>query len=915
MSFQKVDGTGFPVDLQRTRLISFIANQLKKGIVLESGYMQIIVGHVMADFDVLGSMVAAGKLFPKAKLVFAGAEERMVKNYLETQPIPQVHFCKPKEINLEDVTELILVDTRYASRIGVFKELLGKPKVKIQAYDHHPLSQGDIEADVLTLREVGSTATLLVQELKKKKIKLTPEEATLVALGIYEDTGSLTYLSTSAEDFDSAAYLLKCGARLVTIPSYLRSDLNVDQMPLFADIIKAMEYFYMDGVQIGISMISAGEYLGDLALFIHKLRDIGQVPAVFILVQLKDRVQVIARSQTRAVDVAQIMNELGGGGHRSAASAIVRNAQAIELKKQLLELLKRYVEPLIRAKDIMSSPVMTVAPETTVEQIRKMILRYRHNAYPVMQGKEIVGVIAAKDIDRAIHLGLNKDPIERYMTREVTTVDILASLHQVRDRMVELDIGFLPVTESGRLVGVITGSDIVKITHQHETNRKEISPVSVPPVAKASLKTENIKMKLESQLPQDILKLLREIGKVGDEIGYPAYVVGGFVRDLLLGVPNYDLDIVVEGDGITFAKRLGKILKGHVKTHKRFNTAIVTTLTHQRIDVATARTEFYEYPAALPQVEASSIKHDLYRRDFSINAMAIKLNQDEFGFLYDFFNGEKDLLKGRIRVLHNLSFVEDPTRIFRAIRFEQRYGFRIDKQTRHGIANAVDLQMFDKLANQRVREEVIQILSENNPWNAIQRMHQLNVLQYIHPQIHVSKELEQLFGNIRQTIAWEKSNEPAENFESWEIYFLGLLDPLDLTQSTEVCHRLIMLNQTEELVRKIKQSNPLKELENPQNHSPSFIYQTLREFRMEGVLYLLAKTQIENTKLAIQKYLLDYRHQSIHSTGKELQQLGIPPGPQYKKILEQLLFARLDGKVSTQEDEIKWVKSFQIGKC
>ncbi len=869
--------------------------------------MRIIAGHVNADFDVLASMVAAWKLYPDALMVFTGAQEKAVRDFLSTNPVPHLTFYNTKDIDLDSIREIILVDTRFSSRIGSLKELTDKKKIRIISYDHHPTDQGDIKPDEYFHRDIGSTATILVTELKKRKIKLTPNEATVIAIGIYEDTGSLTYVSTRKEDLMAVSYLLDCGATLADIPSYINLDLNREQLQIFADIIKAMEYHTIDGVQIGISCVISSSYMGDLALFIHKLKDIGHIPAVFIIAQLKDRVQIVARSQTRAVNISIILNELGGGGHRTAGSAVMRDTTADEVKVRLLELLNLYVEPMIRAREMMSSPVMTITPELRVDQVRKLILRYHHDSYPVIKGKEILGIISSLDIGHAYYLGYGKEQVDRFINREFILVDVQASFRQVRELMTKPEVDLIGVTEpSGRLVGVISRSDILKATHEAEDGHKKTTMDSQLPVDTAKLRIQNLKELLDKRIHPYIHELLLNIGNVGEKMHFPTYLVGGFVRDLMLEVPNYDLDIVVEGDGITFARHLARKLKGRVKSHKRFNTAIVTTPDHLKIDVATARTEFYEFPAALPVVESSTIKHDLYRRDFTINAMAMKLNPEDFGLLYDYFNGIADLKHGRIRVLHNLSFVEDPTRIFRAIRFEQRYGFKMDKQTRMNIANALELDIFSRLGNERVREEIILILSEKDPWKAIKRMRDLKVLPFIHPDIMAAQETERLFKRSREFMEWFHQKFPSENCNDWEVYFLCLMDSLDWEQSNEVCKRLVMIAETESLLKQLK--SYFKEYGRKIPSSQGELYAVCKNIRTEGILYLLAQASQDWETNLLKEYFETIRFKSIHLSGKDLIKMGLQPGPLFKEILDSLTIAKINGLVNTPEEELEWVK-------
>ena len=230
--------------------------------------------------------------------------------------------------------------------------------------------------------------------------------------------------------------------------------------------------------------------------------------------------------------------------------------------------------------------------------------------------------------------------------------------------------------------------------------------------------------KMEKLLTPQIQDFLRLSGKLANSNGQRAYCVGGFVRSMLLGIDNFDIDITIEGDGLLFARRLAEKLKGSLTLHKQFATATVLAK-HFKIDVATAREEIYKYPAAYPKVFFSTIRKDLKRRDFTINAMAISLNSRGFGKLLDFFNGADDLRKKSIKVLHDKSFIDDPTRIFRAVRFEQRLNFTISKNTQRLIKDAVAIGLLDKIGKNRLKKEIDLIKREKAPKKVFKRLKQL----------------------------------------------------------------------------------------------------------------------------------------------------------------------------------------------
>ena len=272
--------------------------------------------------------------------------------------------------------------------------------------------------------------------------------------------------------------------------------------------------------------------------------------------------------------------------------------------------------------------------------------------------------------------------------------------------------------------------------------------------------------------------MLREFGLLAENLGFHAYAVGGFVRDLLLRSPNFDLDVVLEGDAIEFARAFSEQHQIKAKMHRKFNTAMLVFPDGQTVDIASARFEYYQRPAALPIVELSSLKLDLYRRDFTINTLALALNPSDFGQLIDFFSGQRDIKEKTIRVLHNLSFIEDPTRILRAIRFEQRFGFKIGKQSAGLIRTAVRMGLIQKLGGRRFLHEIKLILEEENPVPALRRMAEFTVMPALSTAINFDRKMEELFGRLREVISWHRLSFLDEPLERWWVYLLGLFSNL-----------------------------------------------------------------------------------------------------------------------------------------
>jgi tRNA nucleotidyltransferase (CCA-adding enzyme) len=880
--------------------------------------MEVITTHINADFDALACMLAAKKLYPEAILVFPGSQEGSLRDFFVRSTIYVFEAERMKNVDMDRITRLVLVDTRQISRIGKFAQILKRPGLDIHIYDHHPPSSEDIAGSVEVVKEVGAAITLLLGILRNKGMEITSDEATVMMLGIYEDTGSLTFSSTTEDDFHAAAYLLSKGASLNVISDMVTKELTAEQVFLLNDLIQSATSYNIHGITVVIATASADRYVGDIAILVHKLKDMENLDVLFALVRMEDRVHIIGRSRIEEVNVAEALLEFGGGGHATAASATVKDLTLIQCGEKLVKVLQEAVKPRKFAKGLMTFPVKTIPAERKLFEAGELLTRYNINVLPVMRGDKLAGLISRQVIEKAAFHGLGDRPVSEYMSTEFSVADMKTPLSKIQRLIVGNNQRFLPVMEEGELVGAITRTDVLRAIGEDLASRSDFS--SPLEVHKLYARKKMISKLMEERLPPRVQSILREFGRVGDEVNCPAYAVGGFVRDLLLRNHNLDVDIVVEGDGVRFAEYFAKKHPCKVKINRRFGTAAIRLADNLKVDIATARLEYYDSPAALPTVELSSIKRDLYRRDFTINALAIKLNREEFGELVDFFGAQRDIKEKVIRVLHNLSFVEDPTRVFRAIRFEQRFGFQLGKQTQNLIKNAVEMGFLDRLSGRRIFAELVLILNEENPVPILRRMRDLDLLKSIHIKIPWERETENLLEAIENVISWYDLLFLGGECEKWQVYLYGLMDSLAGGEVLDVCRRLSLSEknrkkivsgrrEAEEALREMA-----RRLDSKRRIRRSEMYELLEPLSTEVKLFMMAKTTKKETKQWISLFFTALRGQKSLLKGRDLIRLGVHPGPIMKEILADLLRARLDRRIKTREDEVNYVKRTYINQ-
>lgn len=843
--------------------------------------MKIILSHRYLDFDALASMVAVQKLYPDALLVIEGSYGSFVQDFLALAK-EHIPYYRLKDIDVSKVKNIILVDTFELSRSIANPEILKQLKnVELEVIDHHPFSNPD--SSKATIEMLGACTTILVEKIIQKGLKLSSFDATLLALGIYDDTGSLLFENTTARDLRAVAYLLEQGAQLGVIAEYLHRPLTSEQMELFQQLLDNGSTESFEKTPVYISYAEYGEYFGGLALLAHRIGEIESADIWFIVVKMENRVYIVGRARGTGFPVNKIVQAFGGSGHAKAASAVIKGSDLPTVISRLKdEILSRVEKPGL-VRDIMSYPVKTVFPDTSISEVGQLLLKYGHTGVPVVEDEKLAGVISRRDVDKALKHGLDHAPVKGFMTREVVSVDSDQSWEEAQKLMILHDIGRLPVVENGRLVGIISRSDVLPLVYG------SVLPTSDELARERSMARREEILNLIDQLPESIKRVLNVIREAASQMEVRAYLVGGFVRDLLLRFPTSDLDIVVEGNGIEFAEQLSRKLQPVKLTpHKAFGTARLLLSDGTHLDIAGSRREDYDFPGALPKVEESTLSDDLFRRDFTINAMALCLREDRFGEIIDYYGGFRDLQQGEIRFLHNLSFIEDPTRILRAVRFAERYGFKLAKFTRDGIITSLEAGVLTKISPERFTEELILIYNES----AYQKMGQ----KLIEHGIYSS-----WFGT---EYPWDYSIKD-EAVTDWtlekrwlvSIRYIdapGIRKILEHLRMQKQLHTLTLdyLHLREEIKLKIA-GEDLAELDLLLSDVP----QVLRE------VFLLQNEFAD----IIKQYIIALSGMNTQITGSKLIELGFREGPQIGAMLRKIRSLWLKGEINNPDEEEAYI--------
>ncbi|MBC7543944.1 MAG: DHH family phosphoesterase [Candidatus Sericytochromatia bacterium] len=838
--------------------------------------MIVIVTHRHADFDALGAVVAAHLLTPDAVPVIDTGNPP-VETYLALHR-EALGIRTAASIDWATVDRVFMVDTQDPDRIDVLPAD-HRARVQWRVIDHHPvlhLLTGDLQ-----IEPVGAAVTLVTEHLREQGLIPSTLQATTMALGIYVDTGGLLFPKTSPRDAAAYAWLLDQGANLAVVRQYAHA-----QLP---DSLQALlEQLLADGYPITVAghpgqaaAIVCAEDVSDAAGAVMCWTEIVGKPFTVAALQMGHAVHLIGRAALPGLDLATAWQPLGARGHAEACYAKVKGRTPTEVMQQALALLENSLPPAPNAREAMTAPVLSVPTKTTVRTALEHLINWGHGTLPITDASDTpVGLGSRIQLDKAIRHGLAHSLVTGIMrTPPLIPADTPQS--DLPRLLAPPTPPRLLIAHGGRLVGIIAGSDLVRQLYGSTSGVETDRP---SPQALAA--------RLAAWAGDDVIRLLKDAGGFAAKLGMPLYWAGGSVRDLLLDrQASPDIDLVVDGDGIVFAKAWAAALGVQATLHEQFGTAKLTTPSGP-VDVASSRRETYAHPGAQPDVRFSPISLDLARRDFTVNALAIRLDGPHFGQLLDFFGGWQDLQAKRLAVLHPLSYLEDPSRLWRAVRFERKLGFRMAPADEARARESMAQPTLDGYVNHRIAQEMRLLWTrESQSWHTLTRLAELGALR----GLGIAMD-DTLIARFRHFEAGQ-AEIPVADAETW-LGFLALLladTPLDRRARLLTAMKLSAGDQSRLIPAWDLMARPV-----PPGDVALHAWGEGQSRLAIGCALAVAD---DGSAEQIRRYWQTIRGTKLAITGTDLAAMGFRPGPMFGKVLSAVLRAKLAGEVASPDDE------------
>ncbi len=866
-----------------------------------SPYELIAIPH-NADLDLLGAARCLQLLNPQAKILHP---VRLKQNaweaarrceWFKTEKISDINFSDIKRIHLVMINqprhnnEIVEAISRHGTEAIIHSDKSARLPFSYILKQYHSLSL---------------TASLMNRLISENRV-LANEELQLFNLAVNEKTWVGLSSRCREEDLKALAFLRNQSFSPVRTSNAISLGLREGQAAVYHQILKNIEDIQPGYWPISFAAVKAVNQVQDLEPVIDTVWSDLSAPVAVIMITYQSFSRVWARSNISQIDFFEIFHEFRPARQRSWIYFNFSGNSHEQNSEKLLQHLNGNIKSDLTAGEIMSASPRCVECSITVKQALDEMLKFNIMSLIVTRNREFIGIVTRRDLDRALQMNLLDSAIEPYIPSDIPVVSPKTPVRALKSLMVRYNLTRLPVIDSGKIKGIITTHELLRALPDYLPLPQDFLPLA----EKIQMPgPESIEEILKRVFSLRIYHLINRISRFAGNRGIAAFAVGGFVRDLLLQRQNFDLDIVVIGDAMKFASEFSKELACDFKVFDRFHTARIY-FEDLKVDFSSARIEHYSTPGALPQIEYSGLSNDLFRRDFTINALALSLLPESFLELKDFFGGFNDLMNRKIRILHSFSFLEDPTRLFRALRFAGRFNFSLDKDTKRAFDLAVSREAITRLSTKRIAAEVSRCFNEERPQQIISDLFEAGLMRFLSPELTDTSILPGRFKLIRALI--KRFKPMPEEIDDEAVYWAGLLVSLPL----ETAEKLLDVTGTPHTRRiKILQSlTSMNSLPGQLNHLEEIdnrcLYDLLKDLCPEALISTIAFAVDKRNARKIIYYLINLRHIKCIISGKDLLTEGIKPGPHIRKIFDHIISLKLGGRKLSREEELKIAAEF-----
>lgn len=862
----------------------------------------VILGHAGADFDCVASMAGLSRLYAGAVPVLPGSLEPNVEEFLRLYEgrFRFVHVPAPVLLR-EGIGTVILADTIVATRLGEYKEALSLPGIRLIAYDHHePNSASMAHIDEGHIRKCGATSSLVTAALREQLVPVNPDEATLLALGIYEDTGSLLFPETTAFDVEQAAYLLKAGASLSMVARYVTTYLVPEQQTALENALTSAQIRTVAGAQIAFAIVHAERNVGNLSVIVHRLAQIIKAEALFLIYQTPQALYVLGRSD-RLLNVAELLAPIGGAGRIHAAATILRDGTSAEAAQDRIvhAIETRSSQQRQVVREIMTPSPATVSQDRFAEEALQTMINLGFSVLPVERDGLIVGTVAKKTLEKSSLSRLQQKPVHYFLNTRIPAVRLTATVEELIQAFGTYNTGLLLIMDQERLLGVVSRSDVLRYLNSTEHPQRVMGMQTVRTVSRSDL---------DRLGGRGTSAALARIGMIGEVSDNRAYLVGGSVRDILIGRPPNDFDIVTEKDVSGVAAAVAKAFGTSVISYGRFMTHKIR-IRQREYDFAAARLEYYDFPGSLPTVAPASLMKDLLRRDFTVNALAMSLSGSDFGSVVDATGGLADLETRTIRMTYADSFIEDPARILRAVSAQTRLGFLLEDGTIQKAREALELGLLNVRRNRRAQDELKELLSGGMRVACIKSLCSLGCglmgLRLVTPRAARLQLFGSLYGaghaGMRVPVA-----------SRWIAPLLIWLDDIASSELQEVLKDFGLSDRAAMACRSWqRKERALRRLLEQEAYTVSATAARLQDVPLPVLSILEAHLSMSSNTGPRERLtrVLSLMSQPPLISGEDVVKLGIPEGRRVGLLLDQVRRLQLDGAITSRKEALTYLHS------